>query len=256
MPSFYQSAYNPWYTPFGAMGYSNFYSPSPWIGGGMNMGYFPGGGHGAMGKPNLYISGPAGAQISVQIKLARESTLLAAVPIYGANGWTGTLQKNGTIQSQDVTYPYFFYDLRMDETSLQSEAGFCVSQDKLIQKLAEVLQEKGFRPNEVRDFQEYWSVKMPPSEKYCVFPQENDEMDTLAKLQISPSPDKVTRIGFMIVVAEGIVQSSRKFTQVPTKPWKVGQQSPSKSSSSLEIREWGVGFVESTQAIRQKYSID
>ncbi len=253
MPSFYQQPYMPWYSPFGGMSYSNFYYPSPWAGGGMDMSFFPGGGHGGMGKPNLYISGPAGTLIHVQVQLPKESTLLAAVPIHGANGWTGMLEGNGSISSQGVSYPYFFYDLRMNEDSLQAERGFCVGQDSLISKLTEVLEQKGFKPNEVKDFREYWSVKMPLSQKYCVFPQENLEMDTIAKLQITPAPARVTRVGFMIVIAEGLVQSTRKFTREPSQPWKETKDLlASENTQGIQIREWGVGFVEDVRSRSDK----
>jgi hypothetical protein len=160
MPTFYPSS-APWYTGYGAISYSNYYYPSAWSGGGISPGYFPGGGGGFLGKPNIYISGKAQTPVSIHIKLASDSNLLAAVPAYGQTGWDAEMRSDQTLKSGQANYPYFFYDIRLNENKLQDSSGFCTDREHLIPKMSDILAKQGFKENEVKDFESYWSVKMP-----------------------------------------------------------------------------------------------
>jgi hypothetical protein len=56
----------------GPYSYSNFYAPAPWSYGppGVAGGFYPGGGSYFAAKPNLYLNGPVGTEVSVKVKLA------------------------------------------------------------------------------------------------------------------------------------------------------------------------------------------
>ncbi|MGE0616092.1 MAG: hypothetical protein AB7P04_10665 [Bacteriovoracia bacterium] len=249
MPSFYPPNY-PWWAGYGAMTYPNFYYPTAWNRGGINPTYFPGQGHVMFGKPNLYISGPAGTEVKVKVELPTENTLLAAVPAHGQMGWEATLQPataEKPLRTAGADYRFFFYDFRSDDAKLQDEAGFCVTRQELMPRLKKILVTAGFRELEVRDFESYWSVKLPPSSKYCVYPQTQAQLDQVAPLRVTPAPTRIRRLAFVIAIKEGLVANDRKFTREPKKAWVNGDLeravAAERATPGVEVREWSVGFT-------------
>ncbi|OFZ80792.1 MAG: hypothetical protein A2583_08420 [Bdellovibrionales bacterium RIFOXYD1_FULL_53_11] len=251
MPSFFPSYY-PWWGGYGAMSYSNFSYPGAWSGAGMAGESYPRGGGGFMGKPNLYVSGKAGTTFKVSVKMPPGSNWLVAVPAHGTKGWQGTVLENGKIKVSDrETHDYFFYDFRCDESRLQDTAGFCSTRETVIERIATLMKQGGFRPGEITDFKTYWNVKLPPSESYCVFPQGSRELDSIATLQIEPRPDKLLRMAFMIITEEARRFSGmgRKFLEMPKSSWTAKDGQPPASTrrpankDGIEVREWAVGFI-------------
>lgn len=252
MPLFFPNY--PWWGGYGAMAYSNFSYPGAWAynGGGMNGGYYPHSGGGFMGKPNLYVTGKNGTDIKIKVKMAPDSNWLVAVPAHGTRGWHGTLMDNGKIKvGEKETHDFLFYDFRCDENKLQDTAGFCTGRDNIIEKLASLLKQKGFKQNEIRDFETYWSIKLPSSERYCVYPQDSEDLNKIVELEVEPKPSKVIRVAFMIIPDEARkIGSNSKFLKLPQKDWSVTEskndsdRTPA-STDGLEIHEWSVGFIQS-----------
>jgi hypothetical protein len=136
-----------------------------------------------------------------------------------------------------------YYDIRVDDKSLQDPTGFCVDEKELMSELTNTLEENGFKKNEVDDFRMYWTHKMPIAKNYCVFPQENQELSTVAKLIISkPINVSMRRLGFIIVPQKNIPKINRKFLSTPKMAWHSTFREPA-SIPEVRIREWGVGFL-------------
>lgn len=233
---------SPWYVPYGAPSYANFFAPTAMMGWGINGGYFPGGHSAGMGKPNVYVSGKPGTKVTVKMVPKSGTTLWAAVPAHREEGWTGMIKKKGIAVGSTVS-PYLYYDYGLDAEELQNEAGFCVSAEELMPRLTAVLARVGFLENEIKDFSEYWSVKMPPSKSFCVYPQENADLNKVAALEVSPAPSSITRIGFLIVPEEGYGKD-HAFKSRPEREWAPSHRAPaSVSQDGIHVREWGVGFL-------------
>lgn len=241
-------AQNPWWGYYGSFSYPNYYYPGPWAGWGINGGYYPGGeGGGTVGlaKPNLYISGPPGTKVNVKLNLPSDTTWLVSVPPH-RDGWSFTLEKGGLIKGTSASYRYAYYDLRVKEEKLQDLAGKCFEKsEEVLAWMKKYLKNSSFHTNEINDFEEHWSQKIPPSKKYCVFPQENEQLDSVAPLQIEPAPSAIKRIVFVVSVGEAMEKKlARRFTKPPKEEWKSSQRAPSsKESDGISVREWGVGFL-------------
>lgn len=243
-----------WWMPYGQAMYSNAFMPgmfSPW---GMQGNYYPGGGHGFMGKPNIYVNGKPGTDVSFQVKLPETSNWLIAVPKHGEKGWNGKIASDGAgVQIGKAKHPFFYMDLRVSEDSFQDKAGFCVGRDALIPRIKASMHELGFKKNEIKDFETYWSMKIPPAKGYCVFPQETQELDPVANYQITPKPESVTRVLFMITLTDGDKDPQgtlgSKFKKRPTADWKpaTARRSIAAAKGGLTVREWGIGFLEAAQ---------
>lgn len=260
---------NPWWSPFGMMNYSNFFYPAPWMWGGIYPSFYPGPmmwpsvpGGGMMGKPNMYFDGPAGQEIQVQVEMTQDSNWLAAVPMHGTKGWKGKIQGPDQLELNGAKLAYAFYDYRLNPTLLQSQEGFCTAPETLMPKLTSELERAGFSAYEVKDFREYWQLKLPRAPSYCVYPQDERQLSRATKLKITPAPEKVIRIAFMIVPQDtGFTPDY--FKQKPRTAWTphareaggvivaldppaTANRTPA-SKTGITVREWGVGFLASPQ---------
>ena len=203
--------------------------------GNMNMG---------IGKPNVYVSGPTGSEIKIQVKLPGDSFPWVGVPSHESKGWSAKIASDGALVSDGVKYPYFFYDFRATEGKLQDQAGFCSTPEAILPRLLATLTKAGFQKREVQDFKDYWAYKLPSSEEYCVFPQMTAELDRIAKLEITPAPSRLTRLTFVIVPKEWRAKPEQKFANRPKKEWIAPDDKQRKiASDATEVREWGVGFL-------------
>lgn len=240
---------SPWWWQTGPINYSNFYSPAPWNYGygypGVMPQYYPGGGQIFAAKPNLYVEGDAGTKITVKVNFIEEgANWLASVPVHGTQGWSGTLIEKNKIRTDNGTYKYLYSDYRLYGRNFQDNEGFCAERSNLIPKLAIELKNSGFSGREIADFLDYWSVKIPQGDRFCVFPQDERQLNAVAPLDISPKPVSVRRVLFLVQPEGGLLKNGEKFTSAPTRSWNPQPlRAVAADSKSIRIREWGVGFL-------------
>ena len=239
----------PWWAMQGSMMYSNFYYPGPWVyqsyNQGINGNYYPGEGGAHLLKPNIYLSGPSGARLKLNFELAPETNLIATMPSYDQEkGWDITLGQDGEVLVENVGYPYLFYDFRTDHNFFQYEAGHCVDKRHLVSFMAEILKELGFVSQEIEDFVSHWNYKIPRAAGYCVYPQKTSLVDRAVKLKVKEPSVVMTRIIFMLVPFSPYVNSRPDFfPPIPKKKYRPEVvQVP--DEKMLQIREWGVGFLD------------
>jgi hypothetical protein len=247
----------PWTAYYGSMAYPNFGFPGPWSGIAMNGGFYPGWGNVGMGKPLLYLEGEDGTPVSIKVKLAPGANWLVAAPAYGDGAWSGKLQGNH-LMAGGAEYRDLFYDYRAESGKLQDTRGFCTDRDGLMPALKGALRDSGFKEGEIHDFEQYWSVKMPLSKRYCVFPQGTAELGQLARVEIDPKPQTWTQLTFVIQVEEALSGGTGRFSHPPVESWKpepgTGARVPATAAQPgaqpapqpLKAREWGVGFFMTT----------
>lgn len=259
-PSYIQPNWNPWWMGY-SIYYPNFFYPGAWSNYGLNHGFYPGSGNVAAAKPNLYISGPTNKDLKIKINFKEirpkiYPTWLATSPEIIDNTWKINLDKSNLLLSKKARYPFIYYDYRVDDDFFQSQRGFCTDRNEALEKMSQILKETGFKPNEVKDFEEHWRIKMPP-QTVCIFPQSNTELDKIAVLETDPPTNKITRILFIATYKSGIEKKRvGKFIKEPLEPWVAPvQRQPSSTSRNLkplkkahvsanfELREWGIGFT-------------
>ena len=215
--------------------------PCVWNGYGCTSTYYPGHGGGVVGKPNVYVSGPEGAGIRMQVRPNAKANLLVAVPAHGVRGWAGRLNRAGELVSrigagEETRAPYWFYDLRFDPEDLQAQQGTCVARANLIAELLNQLQNLGFLPREIEDFRDFWSTKIPPGESFCIYPQLNSEIDRIAELQITPEPKKITRVWFFVVPEAPAVAKAKTLQTLPLFAERWTKQKPSAARNLIAAR--------------------
>ena len=252
--------------PSGAYPPNTVYPPCMYTYYGCGAGYYPGGGGVGFGKPNLYLSGAPGTAVQVSLKYAADSNVLAAVPAHGPGGWKVRLDEDGHhLRGPGADrYDYLFYDFRTETDRLTDQRQYCVAKDGLLASLTLYLTASGFTEREVRDFAEYWAVRFPPADRYCVYPQETADVDGLAELQISPKPSRMTRVWFLIVPESPPGNAEARATRpLPRQNWarflkfptgvsperalaairRPGPSTRAPASAGLTVHEWAVGFL-------------
>lgn len=228
-------------------GYNWGYNPCPWGYYGCYGGYYPGGGGGMVGKPNVYLSGPEGLKFKARLKIEDGNHLLAAVPIHGAEGWSGVI-KGGKLVVENAAYDYLFYDARVDTEKLSGRGG-CVETAKVVSTMAGYLKNAGFGPREVKDFDDYWSKRIPPAGKYCIYVQDENDIKALMSLEIEPKPDSFRQVWFFLVPQVDQYSMKSKLIGKPSVAFNFSKKvAPVKraiasSGTPFEVCEWGVGFL-------------
>jgi hypothetical protein len=206
---------------------------------------YPSGGPIAMGKPNLYITGPNLKDAKIELEKIEEHKLMATAPAHMEKGWTFSLEKNQLLVN-GTKYPYLFYDSRAELKRLPNHSkGFCGERSEILEFMKKQLEEFRFPKNAQADFNEHWMVKLPPISQFCVYPQINEQMDKAAPLKMSFTDYKLTRVLFFIVpkLARKDLPKQvylKELVQRTPAQWKAPALKTTKNKWS--IFEWGVAF--------------
>ncbi len=246
-PRILPNQFNPqtsWYHRYAQMRWPQYNRPAVWNNGYADHNFYPGSGNVAVGKPNVYIHGNLIGKQRLQVKMKNRSHLLAASPIHGTDGWV--FEKSGEILSvTGASYNYFYYDYKAHENYLQNKSGFCGKKDYLYDRMISILKEMSFKEREIKDFEDYWSVKYPGG-SFCVYPQTHAELQKLAQWNGSFMPSSFRRVVFVSVPKkEGHKIISSHFKNEPSEDWnpQKGIYRVPASKNDISIHEWGVAFL-------------
>jgi hypothetical protein len=236
----------PWDYNFSRLTFSNPGHPTTWGQWGINGRHFPGGGNMAAGKPNVYISAPKGTKIHYKIKLKENSNMLAVSPIHGKKGWNILMAEKDKFIIDGSTLSFLYYDYRLHSHDLQNQKGVCPQKGLTTKSMITTLVDLGFKTNEVKDFSDYWGLRIP-NQEYCIYPQTHKTLNRIAHWEVTPSPRFITRILFVLVPKKIVLEKKVKhFTKLPTKKWEplssIYRLPATESNKGIEIREWGIAF--------------
>jgi len=140
-------------------------------------------------------------QITVKLNFKAPGVVIYSEPHY-TDSWSIWVQPGGKIDGQ---YDYLFYEAQM-AAGLQTEEGWCITQEDLGPWFDENLYELGFNTRERSDFIEYWMPSLPEADFYLVYPQNKSGLDGIIALDITPTPDSVLRYWFYIEIRDNLVE--------------------------------------------------
>ena len=152
---------------------------------------------GGCAKPIVYLYPQQQTDVSVKV-LPTTGYLTFTYPKYD-DIWNVTANSNGVlIDSKGDTYEYLWWESK-SESLPQKTDGFVVSPNSLDTFFDLTLGKAGFIQKEIDDFKEYWVPTM--NSEYTPYFRisflQNEEVDSIAKLLITPTPNTELRI-FMI----------------------------------------------------------
>jgi hypothetical protein len=146
---------------------------------------------GCAGKPVIYLYPTQPTNVQVQVSPVNGISL--SDPDY-KNGWEVLAESNGTITSNNKTYPYLFWEGSLGKNYQIPKQGFVIKKNEVKQLLDDKLAFIGLSKKEISDFEEFWVPRMKASSYYFVTFTINQQMEQYAPLTITPKPDTVIRV--------------------------------------------------------------
>lgn len=148
-------------------------------------------------KPNIYIYSEQDR--SVNVKLYPYDYITQSIPLYDPEeGWKADVFA-GSINGCD---DYLFYEAKVPDRYLQRSKGFVIFADTRKSDMIDVLDQYGFNDKESRDFIEYWDQKLKDNVDYVFYPQGTKTINKIMPLEVSPEPESVFRLWFLIEAVE------------------------------------------------------
>ncbi len=150
-------------------------------------------------KPVIYVY--AKERLDVDLKLEPKGKLTFTYPKY-ENGWSFKTGNSGSIQINDKTYPYLFWEgeiaLALKQRQGDVTKGFLVQTDSIISFFENQLTAAGLNDRERADFITFWGPRLQTSPFVMIqFLVDDEYADQVASIAMSPNPESMRRI-FMV----------------------------------------------------------
>ncbi len=152
-------------------------------------GYFPSGG---CGKPVIYLYPTHTSDVQVSV----DADIRISEPAY-ASGWSVTAQPDGTIYDtrSGTTYGSLYWEgIGYEYPSDTASYGVIVDTAMVKTQIEADLRARGLHDQEIADFEAFWLPKMPSTPFVRLTWISTAQVDRLAPLHVTPSPDTVIRV--------------------------------------------------------------
>ncbi|MGC4234538.1 MAG: hypothetical protein QM594_16270 [Niabella sp.] len=174
-------------------------------------------------KPNIYIYPLKETRLSVGLSFPLGGSVIASIPEYNT-GWNVNVAPSGKI---DGKYDYLFYESRQPD-KWQKKTGWVVKRDSLEHFFEADMETYQFKPNEMKDFIDYWIPRLNDAPYYAIYPQEKPVIEKLIQLHFSEQPDNVLRLFYVVKALDKPVQLKPHNKTTPV------------SREGFNVAEWGV----------------
>lgn len=189
---------------------------------------------------NIYVKKPViylypEKETNIDVKLNSTGDLFFTYPEYN-DGWTVKADSEGNITHNDESFNYLFWESEQefDQSFVDRNQGFHVSQDELVSFLESSLTKFGFTSKERADFITYWIPNMKDATNLYIYLLFNEACDEFATLDISPEPDQIARF-YMLWEDAGTDYD---------KDGIVPQEIPTFNRDGFTVLEWGGAEIE------------
>jgi hypothetical protein len=135
--------------------------------------------------------------LTVRLVFPLGGSIVESVPAY-LSEWQIEADPSGRINRQ---YDYLYYESRTPD-AYQYNTGWVVMKDTLLSFFNSNLQEAGFSKRERADFTDYWIPRLVDYPYYIIYPQFQEDIDKVIRLEISKTPDNVLRLFYVIKGSE------------------------------------------------------
>ncbi len=144
-------------------------------------------------KPAIYLYPKKTEQVHVAI--APKGILKLTIPAYPSAGWSVTANPGGTIEYENKSYPYLFYEAGISDAIIpRQNTGYVVAYSKLANMFNILLPQLGLNTTEQKAFSTYWLRALPKNPYYQISIVPETVLDQISPLTISPKPDSVVRV--------------------------------------------------------------
>jgi hypothetical protein len=146
---------------------------------------------GGCGKPVVYLY----PQQTTNVNVTVGADVVKSAPIYTAAGWRNVLaQPNGMLTYQGKRYDSLYWEGFGNGAYPAITAGTVVPRSQAVATIRQQLAAQGLNQKETDDFLEYWEPKLPTQPYIRLTWFDTEQMNQLAPLHISPTPNTVIRV--------------------------------------------------------------
>lgn len=146
---------------------------------------------GGCAKPVVYLYPTAPTTVSVRVG----ADVTVSDPHYPAGGWHGVYARpNGLLTYQGRQYTSLFWEGEGHGSYPGIQAGSVVRRDEAPRVIREQLEQQGLQGQEVTDFMDFWTDKIPNKPYIRLTWLTQSQLDNLAPLTIAPKPTTVIRV--------------------------------------------------------------
>jgi hypothetical protein len=145
-------------------------------------------------KPNLYLYPEEKTKMSVSMEFPHGGKVIESDPAYPAKWENIKVKPDGTINKK---YDYLFYECEIPDF-WQYVDGWVVKQEDLSGFFEQNLAAYGFNEKEIKDFVDFWIPELKEDPYYMILPQYTEMVNQVIKLWITPRPDKLMRLHYVI----------------------------------------------------------
>lgn len=148
-------------------------------------------------KPAVYLYPPKKQLVNVKVHPSGFLTYVDP-PYDQSKGWLVEANPNGalfTINHKPLTNNYLYFESKIrDEVIQKPTQGWVVKFDELENLYKDILPKLGLNQAQVNDFSEYWNKALPNSPYYFVGIIDQDNVNEIERLEITPKPDSINRV--------------------------------------------------------------
>jgi len=143
-------------------------------------------------KPVIYLYPEEKTEVSVKVIPKGEMTF--TYPTYN-DGWKCTAEPNGDLLVDGKQYNYLFWESEQDfgKVIVDVSSGFIAAGPDVTEFLDTKLKSIGFTGEERADFVTFWAPLMVHHQELFIHFKVNDECKVFADLEITPTPERITR---------------------------------------------------------------
>jgi hypothetical protein len=144
-------------------------------------------------KPAIYLY-PKTVQ-ATNVKVATKGVFTLTIPKYQEKGWDVIANPSGLILSNNKQYQYLYYESKIPNNLIDKpKQGYVVKKEAMPALLGSVLPKLGLNEKETGEFKDYWEKKIPDSPYYFVGIMNQDSINKMEPLDITPKPDTLIRV--------------------------------------------------------------
>jgi len=145
-------------------------------------------------KPNIYIYPQKQINLDVNINFPHGGEVTTSIPDY-CLAWNDLkVDPTGFINEE---FSYLFYE-SIQPTLYQYHYGWIVAQEDLENFFIQNLTETSFEGQEIIDFTDFWIPLLTDYPYYAIYPQYNEQLSKMTKLEFSIAPDNLLRLIYSI----------------------------------------------------------
>lgn len=141
------------------------------------------------GKPVVYLYPTETTNFEVRVG----ADVTVSDPLY-LSSWVGTAEPDGTLTVAGKSYGSLFWEGDGWGQYPVVDFGQVVKRDKAESTIENNLRQMSLNDREIADFMDFWAPKLPESDYVRLSWLTNEEMDELAPLKVTPTPDSTIRV--------------------------------------------------------------